>query len=323
MTRAHETTASPPPAVTIINRPVWSREALRRAEPCRPVLDFHTTDPAAAPLVSKAVDAADHADHMHEAGRVVIAKRHEAKLDELLAKIDDPSRTCTLLVPDGKDEYSVLPAPDLAAAAAWLYGTPAPLTETTLAELLTPSQLTDCRLLLAQIGHALLNRTEQRVDELSAILQTGLRRRVGSVLVGPPERIYLYLLAANATLDTVQVCESCAVVFEAQRAKRCLACRRRPPRPTPRPWHLTITLPDRRTSQTQHTIVSTQTGTTLITTRRLAFSPRITYQGHCNCGCGRTFTSHDARRRYHDACATPAARTARHRAAQAHRTPNS
>jgi hypothetical protein len=142
---------------------------------------------------------------MREAGRVLTAERHGARSAHSMVELDDPGPACTLLVATAKDEFSVLSASDLVAAGAWLYGTPGRVAEATLAGLPNPTQLTDCHLLLSRIDHSLLNRIDHPGDELSAVLQTSLRQRVGSRLTDPAEVIYFYLLGTKAALGGIQV----------------------------------------------------------------------------------------------------------------------
>lgn len=64
---------------------------------------------------------------------------------------------------------------------------------------------------------------------LEAALRWGLSRRVGDCLHGD-ENVWMAFAARGFQVPGLRVCEQCAVVFEAPRARRCAGCRKQPVR---------------------------------------------------------------------------------------------
>lgn len=84
---------------------------------------------------------------------------------------------------------------------------------------------------------------------LDAFVRFGLDRLEGQRLHGE-ERVWIHLAARGFRHPVLRVCEQCALVFAASRAKRCPGCRRSPVRIQLRPvcdggWHVAYRVGDR------------------------------------------------------------------------------
>jgi hypothetical protein len=211
---------------------VWSHDLLRRGEFWWPQLredNLHTRRLLA--LLDDALDGADH-----------------DLADELYAKLGDLERQPSLTLPDkpdadGNEGWVGLRALTLGDIAGWAFDTPADMTPEELAVALEAEE----RAYLTRLAHELREphvASGQRL--LTRFLHDGLEKRHDSHLTNPELLVYLHVVARGVPLCSLRVCESCSLVHKALRAWSCERCRKSPPRPTIRRWHISVRLPDRR-----------------------------------------------------------------------------
>lgn len=131
---------------------------------------------------------------------------------------------------------------------------------------------------------------------LEFFLRTGLEAREGERL-DRDETTWLHLTARGFAHPKLRVCEQCAVVFRAPRARRCLDCRRRPVR---------IHLDPLRTGG-RH--VAFRVGGRWATDE---FDRTVHYQTVC-AGCGTRFDATRADAQYCRNCRSGSGRVRRHR----------
>jgi hypothetical protein len=142
-------------------------------------------------------------------------------------------------------------------------------------------------------------RSRDAIEQLRAFGIEGLERRRGSLL-GSTERVWIHVAARGLDAPGLRVCEQCALVFQAPRARRCPECRRRPLRIPVRPLV--------RGGHHHDVRVGPRWGSG-------DFDRTVTYFGRCvECTAG--FASNDVRTRLCANCASPAGRLRRHRSSQ-------
>jgi Zn finger protein HypA/HybF involved in hydrogenase expression len=146
-----------------------------------------------------------------------------------------------------------------------------------------------------QRAEATVRRVRART-RLEAFLRYGLQVREGSRLHGE-ESVWIHLVARRITLGRLRVCEQCALVFAAPRARRCTTCRSSPLRISLHPvyeggWHLDYQVGSRFYSE--------------------PFDRTVYYTTRCE-HCQRPFVTTRPHRRLCRNCGDPAGRVRRHR----------
>jgi hypothetical protein len=301
-----------------------SHDALQVREVCLRL----RTDSAAAGLHARHQHLLEEAQFLRARSQHVLADKVEARAERVLRELEDLATPPILVVADGEGLVE-LPAVTRSALAAWLYDTPAPITDPQLDALLDTDQRT--RLDLAMRAFAGHYRAQRALDEgcnaagaaetrfrlaLSAVLEAGLRRRLdGGRVIGPERAVYLHLIARGFTSSALRVCASCARVFRTSRARTCASCRRSPMRPKRREWHQAVHAGDRSAfKKTSTAAIQNRDGsaTIVMTVASPRTRARTVYVAAC-VECGRSFEASDARVRYCSDCASGKARTARSR----------
>ena len=161
---------------------------------------------------------------------------------------------------------------------------------------LRPSATSERRIAAMRERKQLANALECHRRRLRFALRLGLERRVGSLLEGE-ENTWLAFAARRYKAPGLRVCEQCSIVFRADRAKRCSACRRSPVVPKLHPvatggWHLDFRIGGRWSSG--------------------EFERVVTYIAICR-ECDRRFdTAHPSRRLCRN-CGSASGRVRRHR----------
>jgi hypothetical protein len=105
-----------------------------------------------------------------------------------------------------------------------------------------------------RLQHEAVARRRVAQHRLAAFNNVGLERREGERLHGE-ENTWIHLIARGFSHPGLRVCEQCALVFRAQRARRCLTCRRSPVRIKLHPlkdggWHVDYRVGNRWASET-------------------------------------------------------------------------
>jgi hypothetical protein len=126
---------------------------------------------------------------------------------------------------------------------------------------------------------------------LDHFLRAGLEMREGERLQ-QDEMIWLHLAARGFWHPRLRVCEQCAVVFSAPRARRCTDCRRRPVRIHLRPfetggWHVDYRVGGRWATEEFDRTVHYTAVCDGCTTRFETTKPNVRYCLNCRSGSGR------------------------------------
>ena len=179
--------------------------------------------------------------------------------------------------------------------------------------MLTPSRRSCCHVNESR-RHADRHRSIICAPKRTNSTQVRNRRQVAYWPALPAElSVYLHVVARGVPLGSLRACESGSVVHEAPRAWRCERCRKSPTRPAIRPWHISVSLPDRRPRTIS--VLRGENGNGPVVTLRV-HSPRnsrLTYTGICQ-GCGQEFSDKRGDVAYCDECQLPRNRTRRSRA---------
>jgi hypothetical protein len=295
---------------------------------------LRATDVVLEGLLARLGDISRQATFLHERGDHLKAEAAERRAEALLREAETPDVLPTLVVPDPDGGLVRLPTPSRADLAAWLFLTPSPVDGGRAERLLTDQQRNGVERAHRDIGAYFRARRECADQEASGyvdrdaiadlrscthalqrLLERGLQQRLGQQLFRPELGVYTYLATLGIHPCGVRVCEDCLTVFAAQRAVRCLSCRRGPVRTSRRPWHTHIRPADRAVGSRAVALVTCdETGATLtVTINRRRGVSRTVYTGQCQV-CDGAFEATDARARHCPACAAPAARVARSRA---------
>lgn len=243
--------------------------------------------------------------------------------EELYAKFRDLDRRPSLTIPgkpggdndedqdDDEDEDEIyIRALEVGDIANWAFGSPADMTAPDLVAVLSKEEWACLRELARELRRPDLP-SDKRL--LSSFLHEGLEARRGSYLTSSQIVVYMHLHARGIPLGSLRVCESCLLVHQAPRANLCRRCTTSPPRPTTRPWHTKLALPDRRP---RTTLVSSRPSPNGSLFTLALQSPRLshmTYTGTCQ-GCSQEFSDQRGDVAYCDECQLPPSRTRRSRA---------